>query len=282
MTKIFFLLIFNLFATSLFAIKDSEYCVNSRYSFFDKPRVYQAFNSIDPHAENTPENSPYAFCGGDPINNVDPTGMDYWSTNDVSLITDFFNAIINQENYHDFIQWRHVTDNDFCQSLTYNDETGKFYATITEIINGELNVICSSYVANLKPGLSSIGRPYVGAFAYSAPFDFFWYVQHLINGGNKYPYYPNIWRVNIQGRIIGIQPIIGYAPDFGNKPNRVKMGRGFRNMSGNRTIQKEQFETLVKKYNLNKQERKILHDYIHGQGYGYHEIEEVIIELFRR
>ena len=53
-------------------------------------------------------------------------------------------------------------------------------------------------------------------------------------------------------------------------------------MSGNRTIQKEQFETLVKKYNLNKQERKILHDYIHGQGYGYHEIEEVIIELFRR
>ena len=41
-----------------------------------------AFTSPDALAHKKPWNSPYAFCGGDPINNTDPTGNDY------SLIVD--------------------------------------------------------------------------------------------------------------------------------------------------------------------------------------------------
>ena len=51
-------------------------------------------------------------------------------------------------------------------------------------------------------------------------------------------------------------------------------------MSGNRAVQKEQVNTLVKKHHLSKQERQILHDEISHQGYGYHEIEELIYTLF--
>ncbi len=34
------------------------------------------FNSIDPLAEKYYGISPYAYCGGDPVNCIDPTGMD--------------------------------------------------------------------------------------------------------------------------------------------------------------------------------------------------------------
>lgn len=40
--------------------------------------------------------------------------------------------------------------------------------------------------------------------------------------------------------------------------------------------------SLCKKYNLSKEQRRILHDYISGQNYSYHEIEQIIKELFLR
>lgn len=40
-----------------------------------------AFSSPDALAGKMPWLSPYAFCGGDPINYVDPTGMDTWGIN---------------------------------------------------------------------------------------------------------------------------------------------------------------------------------------------------------
>ena len=39
------------------------------------------FDMPDALAGKTPWNSPYSFCGGDPINFVDPTGMDTWGIN---------------------------------------------------------------------------------------------------------------------------------------------------------------------------------------------------------
>lgn len=234
-----------------------------------------AFNIVDPHSSNSPTTSPYSYCDGDPINNIDPTGMDYWSTNDITLITAFFNALINGELYHDFSGWKHVDDNQFCQSIIYNDETKTFYATITEIINGELNVICTSYDANIKPGLTSHGEGYVGAFAYEGPYDIFWYGSHFLYG-NSYPDVFREWKVDLTGRITGIKPVIGMPPIVG----KARMGRGIRNMSANRNIQKEQINYLAKRHKLSKDEREILHRYISHEGYGFHEIEQAIFDLF--
>ena len=40
--------------------------------------VYNRFNSMDPLCEKYPHLSPYAYCGNDPVNFVDPDGRDYF------------------------------------------------------------------------------------------------------------------------------------------------------------------------------------------------------------
>ena len=39
------------------------------------------FTTPDPLAETHTWESPYAYCGGDPVNRMDPTGLE-WNTND--------------------------------------------------------------------------------------------------------------------------------------------------------------------------------------------------------
>ena len=43
--------------------------------------VVPRFTTIDPMAEKNSSVSPYSYCGGNPINRVDPTGMDEWEIN---------------------------------------------------------------------------------------------------------------------------------------------------------------------------------------------------------
>lgn len=45
------------------------------------------FTSIDPHAESYYHLSPYAYCGGNPVNRIDPTGMDWYQNNQTSYYT---------------------------------------------------------------------------------------------------------------------------------------------------------------------------------------------------
>ena len=45
------------------------------------------FTSIDPHAESYYHLSPYSYCGGNPVNRIDPTGMDWYQNNKTSYYT---------------------------------------------------------------------------------------------------------------------------------------------------------------------------------------------------
>ncbi|MEN9918316.1 MAG: hypothetical protein RL662_752 [Bacteroidota bacterium] len=61
-----------------------------------------------------------------------------------------------------------------------------------------------------------------------------------------------------------------------------KMGRPKGNMPGNNQVQNKQVRDLVNKYRLTKDEQRTLHDYISGQGLGYHDIEQIIKEIFNK
>lgn len=45
------------------------------------------FTTIDPHAENYYHLSPYVYCGGNPVNAIDPDGMDWYQNNQTLYYT---------------------------------------------------------------------------------------------------------------------------------------------------------------------------------------------------
>ena len=64
--------------------------------------------------------------------------------------------------------------------------------------------------------------------------------------------------------------------------NKEKMGKSKGNMSGNHDVQNKQVEDLSRKYNLDKKQKRTLHDMISGEGYGYNEIEKLIKDYFNK
>lgn len=60
----------------------------------------------------------------------------------------------------------------------------------------------------------------------------------------------------------------------------IRFSKGYGPRIGHNQYENKQVDSLCKKYKLTKTQRRILHDYISGQNYTYHEIEEIIIELF--
>ena len=67
---------------------------------------------------------------------VDPTGMDYWSTNNQDEIKRFLESMRETPQNRgsiietfDMSSWAHATDAEFTGNLTFNDETNKFYSS---------------------------------------------------------------------------------------------------------------------------------------------------------
>lgn len=50
------------------------------------PAICQ-FTTVDPLCEKYYHISPYAYCGGNPVNRIDPTGMDWYQNNQTSYYT---------------------------------------------------------------------------------------------------------------------------------------------------------------------------------------------------
>ncbi len=243
----------------------------------------ERWDRIDKLAEENPEVSPYVYCGNNPVNRIDLDGNDYWYTNDINQIESFINAVGSGQTQFDFSDWNHATDADFCGNLTYNDETHKFYTSYASIIDGELTVTGKSFDANLTP-VSFSGEGYEGAFVYKPIKNPLLKVAYLLeplvyDGGGRAK-----WKCNTDGRIIDVAPITGMAPIFGTRKGfgggKQKMGHAKRNMPGDHDRQNKQVESLAKKHNLDKDEKRILHDEISNQGFGYHEIEELIHDIF--
>lgn len=78
--------------------------------------------------------------------------------------------------------------------------------------------------------------------------------------------------VTITGaQVLGVAGLLGATYVFA-KCNGPRMGHN--------QYENKQFNSLCNKYKLTKNQRRILYDYISGQNYSYHEIEQVIKELF--
>jgi hypothetical protein len=155
--------------------------------------------------------------------------MDYWSTNDPELIKQFLNSMGCGSSVHDMSNWNHATDAEFLGRGTFNDETGKFHTSYASYENGVATVTGVTLDTNIKPGATSEGMGYPGAFVYSYNNDFPSYLGHNFGGrlytdaynlvqrgifsslyADEYAFDPTYyddgttgWAVNTEGRITG-------------------------------------------------------------------------------
>lgn len=210
------------------------------------------FTTLDPHSESYYNLSPYSYCGGNPVNAIDPDGRDYWSTNDINQITQFLNAVGRGQSQFDFSGWNHATDAEFCGNLVYNDETHKFYTSYAEVKNGELVVTGKSFDANITP-VSATGAGYPGAFVYEPASGFLENANYFLNGGFTYNDGQFNWNVNRSGRITGVAPIMGIA-DFGGKSKmsflRSSLPKGFKLVKGIYSHNEKVYQYKGKYYSL--------------------------------
>jgi len=123
------------------------------------------FTSVDPLAEKYYSWSPYSFVLGNPLKNIDPFGMDVWSTNDPDQIARFLNhleAVAGNKTSDpfDYGGWNHMTDDEYKEhnkdnSVSFNDDTFKF------------NINMDDYSGSFKAGMRSKETNY----AYITPSD---------------------------------------------------------------------------------------------------------------
>ncbi len=78
------------------------------------------FTTVDPHAESYHHLSPYSYCGGNPINRIDPSGMDWYQNDETSYYTWFDGNAVRE-------------------GFTYIGEKGSVLGEFEEIIN---NILC--------------------------------------------------------------------------------------------------------------------------------------------
>ena len=245
------------------------------------------FMQPDPNASDYHWLSPYAYCGGDPINFIDPDGCDFWYTNDITEITNFYNTIISGGQICDFSNWIHLTDTDFLNNLVYDDDKCILYATYCTVADGEFTVNCSAYNLEIFPVTTYSVVSYSDIQVHE-PVNGIW--DEISYRLDPWTYNDGIttWSVGKDGRISGFAPKIGYPPLLGKgrgitwKSGRFveKIGKIKGKAPRPNKVQNAQVRQLAKKYKLNNEQIKTLHDYIGGQGYGYHEIEQAILDLF--
>lgn len=260
-------------------------------------RMYDAalgrWHAVDPMAERYHSSTPYSYCGGDPVNRIDPTGMDYWSTNNPEQIRQFMEASRsfprNSGSYlesFNFSSWSHSTDGEFLSGLTFNDETNMFYSSYGTVENGVATRVGFSIKAlNVWDGGASIegprgkwSRKASGAVKNVYPeFDLFF--ASTKTGWNIVKnIFTSMFRPS--GTVNTFDASKSSFTHSGS--NKEKMGRPKGNMSGNRVVQKKQIDDLCAKYNLREDKRRELHDLVGGQGYGYKEIEQLVKDFFNK
>ena len=77
----------------------SDYDFSARYFSTD----YARFTTQDPLAEKTPNLSPYAYCAGNPMRFVDPTGKSTWVYKNEDATYTVFGGDLEDEDYNIYV-----------------------------------------------------------------------------------------------------------------------------------------------------------------------------------
>ncbi len=134
------------------------------------------FNTIDPLAEKYPHISPYAFCGNNPVNRIDPDGRDWYVFNED---TKKFDRRIEMDGEHRMLIYKKEITED---GLTFDTYTFKSFADPIEDAKDIDNGLITQYISVSNKEIQSILESQ-GAFS-SNMASFGWESQ----GGHNFDY----------------------------------------------------------------------------------------------
>ena len=114
-------------------------------------------------------------------------------------------------------------------------------------------------------GMIGFAAPYIGAFLSST---FPLVAPVMLDGAVGYAVIGTVTGAQIGAAVLGAG-LLMFAKGSGPR-------------MGHNQYENKQFKQLVGKHQLTKEEARTLHDFISHQNYSYHEIEEIIFNLFRK
>ena len=134
--------------------------------------------TMDPLAEKYYDISPYAWCGNNPVNRIDPDGMAAYSTNDPDEISKFISSIKNGNSY-DMSSWTYQTDEEYISEnspkyFTYDDKKDKISIQWPSVDNGEFTMNSKMFSASIFRKKKSDKNRFFEFInnRYANPFDF--------------------------------------------------------------------------------------------------------------
>ena len=197
----------------------------------------------------------YVYCNNDPVNLCDPSGH-------IAITTAIILVLIGIGAFAGFGAVAYVDCTD--DGKIFNGSIGwKTYVGGTLLggaIGGTIGYFLAPGIAALLSSTATIG----GGLAFTG-------IGGTIGGA-------------IAASSIGELALAGVGALTGGISfgANVMFAKGFGPRMGHNQYENKQFKQLCNKHHLTKDEARILHDYISHQNLSYHEIEQIIFELFRK
>ncbi len=131
------------------------------------PQLSNTFRTMDPCAESYYSISPYSYCGGDPINFIDPSGMDLMLNELVegaisklsNMINGFMGGCYNfSVDGNGMVSWECIDP-----SISLNDQQKQFADRMTQVVNDEgvttlnLDLNSSVFIGDINSATIDVG-----------------------------------------------------------------------------------------------------------------------------
>ncbi|MDE5856345.1 MAG: RHS repeat-associated core domain-containing protein [Anaeroplasmataceae bacterium] len=230
--------------------ESNMYYCQSRYYVPEWCRWLNADNASYLDPQNIHELNLFAYCKNNPVNEIDPSGCFAISTI-ILLACIGVGALVGGT---------------YAGVTAYNDGARGWelvgWTALGTLAGGAVGGLVGYYAGPLVASLLSSG----GGFVFAGGLGF---AGVAVTG--------TMAGALVTAGAIGMTAVGALATS-----GVIMFAKGNGPRMGHNQYENKQFNSLCNKYKLTKEQRRILHDYISGQNYTYHEIEQIIIELFFR
>jgi len=256
--------------------------------YFDP--AFGRFITMDPLCEKYYSVSPYAYCGNNPVNRVDPTGMDWYNSSDHDNIVQF--ALMENDLIRVLSSTfvtpggtiiEHRDDKD--PTIYIVPDPSKWDGTKNNLEVYGWEEIGTNYNEHIGENIKDVGYYVIEPTFYKdRPLENVYPEFAIIGAGTKSGWALLKWLINqLISPVMSTTNTFNANAGFQVNGNKEKMGKAKGDMSANHTIQNKEAERIAKDLGItDKNKIRQIHDLISRQGYGYPEALKEVKAFFSK